>query len=78
MIDRLYAKAGDEVVCTNGHRICTVACRIAVGDLYKDDQLTDWTQPAPALGDIPKPCVLCGAPWWSGDGMRLHFKDGWR
>lgn len=82
----IYAHKGEHVTCENGHRICTMARDVEVGQLFDANRdLTDWVQPEPSMGTLAKDvrCVSCGAFWFggpTGEGapLILHFEDGWR
>jgi hypothetical protein len=82
MTEKLYARAGEEVTCENGHTICVVARDIPAGALMHDRIEKDFTgfrQLRPQYGDMPKDhlCVKCGARWFMGP--TFHFRNGgWR
>jgi hypothetical protein len=78
-----YAKEGEQVVCPEGHVICTVAKNIPKGGrVTNEEYLGDWQQPAPKVGDLPEQhaCAQCGGAWFAGNGTAtvLRFKEGWR
>lgn len=77
-VDReVYALAGEEVTCENGHVICefkTTVYRDAAQDL--PTQLHHWRQREPKVGDPMPFCMKCGARWY--DGASFHFRGGWR
>lgn len=72
----LYARKGEEVVCENLHRICTVARDVRSDEPMPEDMLTDWTQPPPVRGMANVVCAQCGAPFYQGPV--LMFRDGYR
>lgn len=82
----LYARKGEEVVCENGHHICTIGHDLVLYHEYvRGRDLVNWQQPEPSTGTLAKDsaCAICGAPWWKGYmngdlGVFLHFRDGWR
>ncbi len=58
---KLFAKAGDQVTCENGHIICTVSRNIFVADDYVPTHLINWTQPEPKTGSLTDvKCAQCG------------------
>ncbi len=71
-----YAKKGEEIVCENGHVICEVAKDLRTGECHQPGNLRRWRDPEPGPGTQDQPCCKCGAKWF--EGMRFHFKDGWR
>jgi hypothetical protein len=75
-----YARAGEVVVCENGHEITTIARDVLVGvpvDLERD--FRDWQQPQPVLGQRSLPlCIQCGGTFTDWFGATWRFEDGLR
>ncbi len=71
-----YATKGEEIVCENGHVICTVARDIKRGELFDPEVFHRWRDPPPTIGTEKQPCCRCGAEWFRGTSF--HFKEGWR
>jgi hypothetical protein len=76
----LYAKAGEQVTCENGHVICEAARDLHTFATWSPADWTNWTQPEPMPGTSLEACLcaICGARWVRAPGMIYHFADGWR
>lgn len=82
MKNKIYAKKGEAVLCTNGHVICHFTEDVMVGGGLELDRQLKFVdgQFHPPLGtDLSECKCWCGAEYISGtrEGV-FHFTDGWR
>lgn len=80
--DSIYARAGEQVTCENGHVICEVKRDIEKGASQQGNELHRWRDPEPQPGTLTADikCCRCGAPWAGGvwGALQLHIGGAWR
>lgn len=79
----LYARQGEIITCTNGHRICELSRDIYVNEPLMAEQLTNWKNQEPAKPcDVIMPCNTCGEPFVKSEmpygGSWLYISGEWR
>ena len=57
MRTKIFAKAGEPIVCENFHVICTVVRDIVFADWYSPTFLGAWQQEEPKQGDTNPVCA---------------------
>ena len=74
-----YAQVGETVTCEKGHPICDFVQNVHIGQMQNlPEQLGNWRQPAPEVGQFPVPgCAICGGKFYVGVGL-FHIGDSWR
>ncbi len=74
----IYARQGEEITCSEGHRIGVFNCDVESRFPAKSNQI-DWEiVPAPKAGEPISPCP-CGAPYARFiKGLQVFIGGAWR
>lgn len=75
-IRSVYAREGEIITCTNGHKIAEFLETVYLGDVQDVNiQIGFWQQDKPEIGSFPV-CEKCGAEFY--EGQIYHIGDSWR